>query len=160
MLNGVYVNNFGKLGLRNEVTGAQTTTSVAVSTGTWHELSLHAVVGGAAGSHMELSLDGTQVETRTDDLGTTPISRVQIGDSGAKTFSVLFDDVLADAPNATLPPSMSQPPSISGTAQDGQRLTGNPGVWTGAPPPQPAYQWSRCNALGTGCLPIAGATSG
>jgi hypothetical protein len=56
------------------------------------------------------------------------------------------------------PPSDSAPPSISGTAQDGQRLSANTGTWEGAQPVSYAYQWQRCDGLGEGCFDVARAT--
>jgi hypothetical protein len=48
------------------------------------------------------------------------------------------------------------PPTIAGTPQAGQTLTADPGRWAGAPSSF-AYQWSRCDAAGANCAPIAGA---
>ena len=54
-------------------------------------------------------------------------------------------------------PSNSDPPSISGTAQEGQALTSSSGTWTGHPTSF-AYRWRDCDASGANCLDIAGAT--
>jgi hypothetical protein len=50
----------------------------------------------------------------------------------------------------------ASPPTISGTAQEGQTLTEQNGAWTNAPTIF-SYQWLQCNSLGASCLPIAGA---
>jgi Hypothetical glycosyl hydrolase family 15 len=50
------------------------------------------------------------------------------------------------------------PPAISGTARQGQTLSEVHGSWTNEPTGY-AYQWLQCDSLGSGCLPIAGATS-
>jgi Putative amidase domain/PKD domain/Concanavalin A-like lectin/glucanases superfamily/WD40-like Beta Propeller Repeat len=50
-------------------------------------------------------------------------------------------------------------PSIEGTVEDGQTLTANPGVWSGASPITYAYQWQSCDAYGVGCEDIEGATA-
>src|SRR5204862_506377 len=50
------------------------------------------------------------------------------------------------------------PPAISGSAQQGQTLTEAHGSWTNEPTGY-AYQWLQCDSMGSGCLPIAGATS-
>lgn len=50
-------------------------------------------------------------------------------------------------------------PTISGAPQVGQTLTAGTGTWTGDPTSF-GLQWQRCNASGTGCVDIAGATAG
>ncbi len=49
-------------------------------------------------------------------------------------------------------------PTITGTAMQAQALTVSDGVWSGAPSSY-AYQWSRCDAAGTTCADIPGATT-
>jgi len=65
---------------------------------------------------------------------------------------------------ATSGPANTQQPSVSGTAQVAQTLTGTNGTWTGATPITYAYQWVRCPsdggaADGSNCAAIGGATS-
>jgi hypothetical protein len=48
-------------------------------------------------------------------------------------------------------------PAISGPAIVGEQLSASPGTWSGSPTFY-AYQWEGCDALGEGCLSIAGAT--
>jgi hypothetical protein len=55
-------------------------------------------------------------------------------------------------------PVNANPPTISGTAQEGQALGANRGTWTGGQPQSYSYQWRRCDANGGGCADIAGAT--
>ena len=57
------------------------------------------------------------------------------------------------------PPVNASPPTISGTARQGQTLTASSGAWSGATPITFAYQWKRCNAAGASCANIASATS-
>ena len=49
-------------------------------------------------------------------------------------------------------------PTIRGTAQQGQTLTLDEGAWFGAPSTF-SYAWSRCDATGSACTPIPGATA-
>jgi hypothetical protein len=55
-------------------------------------------------------------------------------------------------------PSNTAPPSISGTAQDGQTLTAANGTWSGSTPITYTYQWQDCDSAGNNCQPIASAT--
>jgi hypothetical protein len=63
----------------------------------------------------------------------------------------------ADHVRAGLSPINSAPPTVSGTAQQGQTLTAAPGAWSNAPVSF-AYQWQRCDANGAACTAIVGAT--
>ena len=54
-------------------------------------------------------------------------------------------------------PSNTSPPSVSGTAQDGQTLSANAGSWSGDQPIGFAYQWRRCDSGGGSCADIDGA---
>jgi hypothetical protein len=57
---------------------------------------------------------------------------------------------------ATAPVNVSKP-AISGSATVGQRLSASTGTWTGVTAAY-RYQWSRCNANGTSCSGVYGAT--
>jgi uncharacterized delta-60 repeat protein len=55
-------------------------------------------------------------------------------------------------------PVNSSPPTISGTATEGQTLTVNAGTWSGNAL-TPRYQWRRCDSAGANCLNITEATA-
>jgi Ig domain of plant-specific actin-binding protein len=61
-----------------------------------------------------------------------------------------------------LPPGNTAKPVITGSAQQGATLTVSQGAWSGTNttdvPITYTYQWFRCNAGGSGCAAIAGAT--
>jgi hypothetical protein len=59
---------------------------------------------------------------------------------------------------STAPPSLLSSPSEVGAAVVGQRLTGEPGKWSGAGTLTYGYQWHRCDATGAKCTSITGAT--
>ena len=55
-------------------------------------------------------------------------------------------------------PENIKPPTITGTAQQGEKLTEHNGEWTNSPTSF-AYKWQQCNSSGTGCTTIAGAAT-
>jgi hypothetical protein len=55
-------------------------------------------------------------------------------------------------------PANTAPPTVSGSTVEGQMLSASTGTWSGSPTSY-ADQWEACNALGEGCLDVAGATS-
>jgi hypothetical protein len=73
--------------------------------------------------------------------------------SGLMTFK---SGTNAPPPPPPSPPANSSPPTISGTAEQGQTLTASPGSWTNSPSSD-AYQWQRCTSS-SGCGDIGGAT--
>jgi sugar lactone lactonase YvrE len=56
------------------------------------------------------------------------------------------------------PPVNTELPSISGTAQDGERLSVSAGAWAGAEPISYSYQWQRCYGSKDDCSNIRDAT--
>lgn len=50
-------------------------------------------------------------------------------------------------------------PVVTGTAKDGQTLSGTAGTWTGGSPITYTFQWWRCDTNGANCSTIANATT-
>jgi hypothetical protein len=61
-------------------------------------------------------------------------------------------------PPKTVAPASSAAPALSGTAREGQTLTATVGSWSNGPTGF-AFQWRRCDASGSGCTAVSGATS-
>lgn len=107
-LGGLYVTSTGRLGFRNDVTGQSTTTTVSVSQGSWHTLEVHVRVGSTG--LLEVWYDGTRVFQSSQNFGTDPITRIQIGEnSTGRTFDLRFDDVAADTAPIEAPPDTTPP---------------------------------------------------
>jgi hypothetical protein len=105
----------------------------------------------------------------TDIVGATQSTYVPgSGDIGStiRVIVTASNDAGESAPATSGPtavvlpaaPSNATPPSIGGTAAQGQTLTADPGTWTGAGPVTHDYQWQRCDADGNNCVDIPGAT--
>lgn len=88
------------------------------------------------------------------DAGHTVRVLVTAANAGGST-------TLASLPTGAIipqPPANASPPTIAGTAVNVQTLAAAPGSWTNNPT-RFTYQWQDCDASGTSCTAIAGATA-
>ena len=139
--------------------GSNFASSATLALNTWANLQLHVTIAGTA-STVEVRLNGNLVYSRTNaNLGTTAIASMQLGnETAAQKFTLVADNIVAQTSN-TGPPVNTAPPTISGSAQQGQTLTASPGSWSGAQPISFAFQWQRCDANGANCVNVGSATS-
>jgi Polysaccharide lyase len=73
------------------------------------------------------------------------------------TTTTVSSAASGDAPGQSAPVNTS-PPSVQGTARQGEQLTADQGAWSG-PSADFAVLWHRCDASGAPCATISGATS-
>jgi hypothetical protein len=87
------------------------------------------------------------------DAGTTV--RALVTATGAGGSSEAASSALTVSPSV---PSDATAPAISGFDELGQTLSANAGIWAGSGALTFSYQWQACNAEGTDCAAIDGAT--
>jgi hypothetical protein len=103
-----------------------------------------AAIAGATSSSYTLS---------SNDVGQTVRSVVTATNTAGST-SASSAQTTAVGSAAVAPPANSALPTISGTAQQGQKLSATPGTWSNSPSSY-TYQWQDC--LQSGCSNISGA---
>ncbi len=100
---------------------------------------------------------GSTYSLAVADIGAT-IRVVVTGTNSAGNASATSTQTTTVA-LAPVAPSNTVLPTISGTAVVGQTLTANAGTWSGNPAPTLTHQWQRCDAAGSNCADISGATA-
>jgi hypothetical protein len=110
-------------------------------------------VGGLTCSDVPAATETTYTLTPTD-VGNT--LRVLVTAGGANSATSLPTAPILAVPVA---PASTEPPTITGTPQEGETLTAAEGTWTGTPPLASSYAWQLCDATGLACSDIAGATA-
>ena len=92
---GILVTSSGRLSYRNDVAKRTVNSTTSMSSGAWHELVVHLTITGTS-SLVAVWLDGSPVAglTGTDNFGTSPIGRIQIGENQtARPIDASFDDI-------------------------------------------------------------------
>jgi hypothetical protein len=90
-----------------------------------------------------------------DDTGHTLVAAVTASAGGAKqTVLTLRSAVVRTAPG----PVLTTAPVVTGTLQQGTKLTASAGTWSSGGTIAYAYQWYRCDPNGAHCSSIHGST--
>jgi fibronectin type 3 domain-containing protein len=93
----------GKLSYYNEVTKVSTALGV-LTTGSWHHLVVHGKIGTSGA--VQILLDGISQYNKTENLGSTPIGRIYVGDTAtSNTYDMVLDDETVSTSSDTNPPS-------------------------------------------------------
>ena len=104
----VFITPTRVLGLRNDVTAVATNSTTLMTTGTWHTITLHAIIAGTT-STIDVTYDGTALTTlgsTTANLGTAPIGRIQIGENvTGRTADLSYDTITVTGPEPTPTPT-------------------------------------------------------
>ena len=90
------------------------------------------------------------------------VRRVRIRICGAVLASVALTGlaVASAAGRDASGPALVSAPTVTGVLQQGARLTAGPGTWSSTGAIAYAYQWYRCDANGSHCSSVHGATRG
>jgi hypothetical protein len=142
-------------------------TFASTQTAGWYPLPLPSAIELPAGTYWIGEFTGATGRVagyRYDEVsGARAWNDDTFGSGPSNPFGAFFSDGQQVTIYATYTPAGGSPrpvnvgpPTISGTAQQGQALTEHSGAWTNSPTIF-SYQWLQCNSLGASCFPIAGA---
>jgi hypothetical protein len=145
-IGGIFLTEGAKLAYRNDTAGSAVTVASTrvVTSGVWHEVQASFTVNGSAGQ-VAVWLDGepmTQLN-RTDNLGTTPIGRVQLGENATgRNFDLILDDVCIDVVACPMitPGSLTPTPTLTTAPTNIPNATESPSstpTGTSTPSPTP-----------------------
>lgn len=104
------------------------------------------ITGAGSATYVLAPLDGT---------GSV---RVAVTGTNATGSQIAYSAATAAIANAAGAPTGSAVPAISGILAAGSTLTATTGAWAGAMPMTFSFQWLRCTAAGSACVPVAAAT--
>lgn len=76
----------------------------------------------------------------------------------AGTATAITNHTFPTIPRPRFAPSATTSPAVTGATRVGYTLSASIGTWTGEPPITYALAWERCDATGSSCIRISGAT--
>lgn len=111
-----------------------------------------------AGDVIGIYEEGGDCDAQTGELADTYgfVTNTNEAVGATATYSPNTGDRAPVSAEVAPAPVNTSPPTISGSAAQGQTLTEAPGSWEKSPTSY-AYQWLRCDSAGTGCTAIPGA---
>ena len=113
--------------------------------------------GSGAGCVSVAGATASSYTLQASDVGHTVRAVVTASNGAGSTSAVSAQTGVVTAPASA--PSMTAAPQITGTASQGNRLSGSSGSWSGTTPMSYGYQWEDCDSSGAGCVNVAGATA-
>jgi hypothetical protein len=115
---------------------------------------------GGSCSDIGGSTTQTTYKLTSADVGNTVRVRVTASNSsGSTTATSVPSAVIQKASPAPAPPKNTSAPTLSGTPQEGQTLTANPGSYSGSTPITYQFQYRRCDKTGGSCSNSGGTTT-
>jgi hypothetical protein len=96
---------------------------------------------------------GTSYTLTESDIGSDVTAVVMAKNAGGTTTATSAPE----GPVASATPILVAPPTLTGTAMQGETLTATSGTWTWTTG-KAAYTWSRCDPTTGACTPVAGAS--
>ncbi len=108
-----------------------------------------ASIAGETGSSYTLTTDDVGHDIRVSVTATNSAGSAQATSAPGSGGGAIQAD----------PPANTVVPTVSGTLEDGSTVIAGNGSWSGTLPIDFTYQWQRCDADGSDCEDIPGATS-
>ena len=145
----VFANSNGILYVRSDASNMQLYSGVALGTG-WHNIELCGTVG--VSGTWDLYRDGVKrVNAWVANTGTTPVGRVDIGNTQAVTATINFDDIVVDQPQSTDTDPPTAPGKPTGSSPSAGTIAINWAASTDASPPitYRIYRDGNPTAIGT-----------
>jgi subtilisin family serine protease len=112
----------------------------------------------ASGSTCTAVATTSSYTVQVADSGFALRLQIVVGNGFGSTTAVSALTGVVGGAASTAPPADLTAPTISGTAQEGQRLSALTGSWSGSPTGY-SYEWRRCDPSGANCAALAATSS-